>query len=42
MDEILFEVLKCVVIVVCLLITRYVIPYLKQTIEKQQMKYSIH
>ena len=36
MDEILFEVLKCVVIVVCLLITRYVIPYLKQTIEKQQ------
>lgn len=36
MNEILFEVLKCVVIVVCLLITRYVIPYLKQTIEKQQ------
>ena len=36
MDEILFEVMKCVVIVVCLLITRYAIPFLKQTIEKQQ------
>lgn len=36
MDEILFEVLKCVVIVVCLIITRYVVPYLKQVIDKQQ------
>ena len=36
MDEILFEVLRCVIIVVCLVITRYVIPYLKQMIDKQQ------
>lgn len=36
MDEILFEVLRCVIIVVCLAITRYVVPYLKQMIDKQQ------
>lgn len=36
MDEILFEVLRCVIIVVCLVITGYVVPYLRQMIDKQQ------
>lgn len=35
MDEILFEVLKCVVIVACIAITRYVIPYFKEMATKE-------
>lgn len=36
MDEILFELLRCVIIVVCLVITRYVVPCLKQMIDERQ------
>lgn len=34
MEEIIFELLKCTVIVVTILITRYLVPYLKMRVDE--------
>ena len=36
MDDIIFEVVKCLVVVLCMVITRYAVPWLKQMTANNQ------